>query len=190
MKILRTVFQDSEVRGKTGHTAPRLILVLDMEDQINISTRNIPNITHKIEYALPGIFPTADSRLMHSCGGEGTDTAEHSFREEINNGTDIPHLLEHVIMFLLSRRTYSSSAYCGQRSIDIEHGITSHYYLVFEYSSRFEAIIAVDIGYQLVTSWIEGRTVKIDPDTVIGELCKLIEPMVRPDMSALQALEA
>lgn len=174
MKIIRTVFQDSEVKDR-----PRqFILVLDMEDSANFSTASIPDLISKMETALPGIFPSEGSRLAHECGGIRSGKPIHPFRDEVKQGTDIPHLLEHIILYLLSRRTKSCSAFCGQRSIDISQGITTHYYLVLECPSKIEAIIASDIGFQLVKAWIEGRTVTIDPLTILQSISVRIKPML------------
>ncbi len=155
-----------------------MVLVLDMEDKLELTTSQIPNIERMMEYALPGIFPDDDSPLAHSCGGAGTEHEKHTFREEIEAGTNIPHLLEHVVLYLLSRRTNHCSAYCGQRSGDIEAGINTHFYLVTDYPSKVEAIVAADIGFQLVSAWLEGRAAKIEPEVVINGVCKMLSPML------------
>lgn len=133
-----------------------------MENQLGLATSDIPDVIRKMELALPGIFPTQDSPYIHSCGGNGTEVDEHSFREEIERGTDIPHMLEHVLLYLLSKGTGCCSAYCGQRSTDLERGINSHYYLVVDFSSKLEALVAVDLGFELVRSWIEGRPASLN----------------------------
>lgn len=179
LRIIRTVFQDVEPRGDHEETKPKCILVLDMENEMELSTSEIPDLVRKMEFALPGIFPDDDSPLVHSCGGLGTDVEKHSFREEIERGTTIPHLLEHVIIYLLSRRSNYCSAYCGQRSVDLDQGITTHYYLVMDYTSKLEAVVAVDLGFQLISAWVEGRAVAIDPAEVLDGLRQIIEPMVQ-----------
>lgn len=155
-----------------------MILVVDMERHIDMCTADISHLAEMMEYALPGIFPDEDSPVSHSCGGKGTDVEKHTFREEIERGTTIPHLLEHVVLHLLSRRTNHCSAYCGQRSTDFEQGIHTHYYLVMDYPSKVEAIVAADLGFQLVSSWIEGRAATIDPDVVMSGVCEMIRPMI------------
>lgn len=178
MKIIRTIFQDAKYGNNSSKEAPKFIIVLDMEDQSMLSTADIPNLPDKMEAALPGIFPNENSKFIHSCGGYGTGIEAHSFREELERGTDIPHLLEHVLLHLLSRRLNSCSGYCGQRSADIERGISTHYYLVMDYPSKIEAIVAVDLGFQLINAWIEGRTITIDPASLISGIREIIEPMV------------
>jgi hypothetical protein len=149
-----------------------------MEEQIEMSTSEIPTLPNMMEIALPGIFPDDDSPLLHSCGGEGTDVEKHTFREEIEQGTTIAHLMEHIVLYLLSRRTNHASAYCGQRSADLELGINTHYYLVMDYPSKVEAVVAADLAFQLVSSWVQGRAVTIDPDVVLEGVCQMIGPMV------------
>lgn len=148
-----------------------------MEDMANSSTSDIPNMIDKINTALPGLFPHDDSPLSHSCGGVGSGIELHTFLEEMQEGTSIPHLLEHVVMYLLSRSSDHCSAYCGQRSEDIEHGLTSHYYLVFDCVSHIEGIIAADLGFQLVSAWVDNRKVAINPEVVIEGICDRIRPM-------------
>ena len=179
-KIIRTVFQDHDP-AKPADGSHRLILVIDMEKRSHVSTSDIPCLTEKMEAALPGIFPAEDSPFAHVCGGADTAVSEHPFREEIARGTDIPHLLEHVLLHLLSRRMTACSAYCGQRSTDLERGITSHYYLVLDCPSKLEAVVAVDLGFKLVNSWLDGRTVTIDPASFVAAIRGLLEPMVRPN---------
>lgn len=177
MKIVRTVFQDIESLANPEDKSQRLILVIDMEDQYNVSTGQIPGLVQKISSAIPGIFPEDGSEIVHTCGGHGTGIEEHSFREEIERGTDIPHLLEHVIMYLLSKRTKHCSAYCGQRSSDIERGITTQYYLVVDCPTKLEALIAADAGFRMVSSWLNGNNVTIDPRLILENMRKVIEPM-------------
>lgn len=180
LKILRTTFQDMPSRDNRNEIRPKLMLVLDMEEQAELTSTDIPDLANKMEHALPGIFPDPNSRLVHACGGRGTEFEEHPFRDEVEAGTNIPHLYEHVLLHLLSRRSYACSAYCGQRSADINNGITSHYYLVLDYPSKLEAIVAVDIGFQLVSAWIEGRVVRLSSDQVLSGIRNKIEPMVCP----------
>lgn len=180
LKIIRTVFQDTESRLDPKERSPKCILVLDMEDHYELSTKDIPSLSDMLEQALPGIFPSEDSPIDHSCGGLGSGVEKHSFKEEIENGTNIPHLLEHVLIYLLSRRLRHCAAYCGQRSVDIEQGINTHYYLVMDYPSRLEAIIAIDLGFQLISSWVDGKTVTIDQTTVLEGIRQMIEPMLNP----------
>jgi len=178
VRIISMAFQDFQAQPKAAKKTPKFILVVDMEGQANLSTRDIPDIAEKIETALPDIFPKAGSAVDHSCGGNGTEIEQHSFREEVDRGMSIPHLLEHVLLHLLSRRSNRCTAYCGQRSADLERGITTHYWLVLDYPTKLEAIIAADLGFQLVSAWVEGRTVRIDPAVVLDGLRELIEPMV------------
>jgi len=178
LKIIRTIFQDFPSRLDADDKSPKFILVLDMEDQLELSTKDIPNLAQKLEIALPGIFPDESSPLSHSCGGKGTDVEKHTFREEIENGINIPHLMEHVMLHLLSRRCNHCSAYCGQRSVDLDQGIETHYYLVMDYPSKLEAIVAADLAFQIVSAWIEDRTVTIDPAVVLDGIRQMIEPMV------------
>lgn len=176
LKIIRTVFQDPHPSDSSA--APRFVLVVDMQDHAGVSTSDIPDLIDKMQQALPGIFPDDASPYVHSCGG-GAGSPEHPFRDEIERGTDIPHLLEHVLLHLLSRRHPACSAFCGQRSIDLEQGITTHHYLVMDYPSKLEAIVAADLGFELVRAWVEGRTVSIDSATVLDGIRALIEPMVQ-----------
>jgi hypothetical protein len=145
---------------------------------MELTTKDIPNLMEKIERALPGIFPDEFSPIVHFCGGHGTDIEQHAFHEEVERGTNIPHLFEHILLYLLSRRSNHCSAYCGQRSIDLEQGITTHYYLVLDYPSKIEAIVAVDLGFQMLSAWVNGVTVEIDPAAVIDGIRMMIEPMV------------
>ncbi len=152
-----------------------------MENRSHVSTTDIPFLVEKMEAALPNIFPAEDSPFAHVCGGADTGISEHSFREEIERGTDIPHLLEHVLLHLLSRRMSACCAYCGQRGTDLESGVTSHFYLVLDCPSQLEAVVAVELGFDLVRSWLDGRTVTIDSASFVAGICGLLEPMVRPD---------
>jgi hypothetical protein len=149
-----------------------------MEDQSGISTSDVPDIKEKLQVAFPGIFPDVDSLVDHSCGGHGSEREKHTFQEEIERGTNIPHLLEHVLIYLLSRRSNHCAAYCGQRSVDLDQGIDSHYYLVMDCPSKIEAIVAIDLGFQVVSALINGKTVTIDPVTVLDSIRRMIEPMV------------
>lgn len=170
MKIIRTVFHDHEPR--------RFTLVLDMEESAGLMTSGIPGLIEKMELALPGVFPEERDPLSHTCGGGGTGVPEHAFREELERGTDIPHLLEHVLLHLLSRRTCACSAFCGQRSSDLDRGITTHHYLIIDCPSQLEAVVAVEIAFGLVSAWVEGRTVTINPQAVLDGIERAIGPMV------------
>lgn len=176
LKIIRTVFQDSESASKPGQL--QFILIIDMENEIDLSTKDIEGLAVKMETALPGIFPDESSPFAHNCGGGKSGIDEHSFREEIDNGTSIAHLLEHVLLHLLSRRSYSCSAFCGQRSIDIERGINTHYYLVLDCPSKIEAIVAAELGLNLVLSWIKGESAMIDAVAVFAGIQDMIGPMI------------
>ena len=176
MKVVRTIFQDIESIGSRDKSQ-KIVLVIDMEEQFGLSTQSIPGIALKMRQAIPGIFPEDGSEVVHSCGGQGTGINEHSFQEEIETGTDIPHLLEHVIMYLLSKRSNQCSAYCGQRASDIERGISTHYYIVVDCQSKLEAMVAADIGYKLVSSWLSGTTVTLDPQLMLEDMRRVIEPM-------------
>lgn len=178
LKIIRTVFQDFDPEDRFGQSGRKFILVIDMETQAELSTTDIPNLPAKMETALPGVFPGSDSPLAHTCGGRGTEVEEHAFREEIARGTSIPHLLEHVLLHLLSRRSNSCAAYCGQRSIDLQRGITTQYYIVLDYPSKVEAVIAADLAFNLISAWVEGRTVTIDPAAILEGVQDILRPMV------------
>ena len=177
MKVIRTIFQDIESISAPTYKSQKLVLVVDMEEHFGLSTKSIAGLEKKMRLSLPGIFPMDGSDVVHSCGGQGTDAEEHSFYEEIESGTDIPHLLEHVIMYLLSRRTNHCSAYCGQRSSDIARGISTHYYIVVDCHSKLEAMIAADVGFRLISSWLTGDAVTIDPHLMLEDMRKVIEPM-------------
>lgn len=177
MKIIRTIFQNPD--SDSDQQPQQFILVVDMESEINLTTHDIPNIIGKMEKALPGIFPDDSSPLAHNCGGGKFGVDEHTFKEEIENGTSIPHLLEHVLLHLLSRRSYSCSAFCGQRSVDIERGIDTHYYLVIDCPSKIEAVVASEIGFYLIQSWIKGETAVIDPTAIFAGIHSMIDPMLK-----------
>lgn len=175
LKIIRIVFQDIQPKFDPTGQSPKCVLVLDMEDQLELSTNDVPCIAEKLEKALPGIFPNDDSPVDHSCGA---DAEKHTFREEMEHGTNIPHLLEHVLMYLLSRRSNHCAAYCGQRSVDLEQGIDTHYYLVMDCPSELEAVVAIDLGFQLVSALITGSEMTIDSVTVLDGIRRTIAPMV------------
>lgn len=177
MEIVRTVFQNAESRDGSG-VGPKLVIVLDMGREMGMNTADIPGLVQKMEMALPGIFPDEDSPYLHTCGGLSTGVEVHSFRDEIKRGTDIPHLLEHVLLHLLSRRTNHCSAYCGQRATDLERGIATHYYLVVDCPSRIEGIVAADLAYNFVTSWIGNNEPIIDPAAYLDGIRATLEPMV------------
>lgn len=168
MKIIRTVFQQDG----------RFVLVVDMEEQSGLSTLDIAGLEQKMTAALPGIFPGTSDPLTHFCGGQGTAIPEHTLREEVRRGTSIPHLLEHILLHLLSRRSLCCSAFCGQRSQDLASGLTTHYYLVLDCPSQIEAVVAVEIAFGLVSAWVEGRTVSVDPNALLRRIEGLIQPMV------------
>lgn len=178
LRLIRTVFQDPMTDEKTSIDIERFTVVIDMADHMLLSTADISDLAQKMDLALPGIFPTDCSPLSHNCGGGNSGIEEHTFREEIDIGTNIPHLLEHVLLHLLSRRSHQCSAYCGQRSIDIERGITTHYYLVLDCPSKIEAVVAVDIGFGLVNAWINGHQPTIDAGAVLSHINDIIKPMV------------
>lgn len=163
MKIARTVFQENPDLEGTHHFRPnskKVIVLLDLEDQAQITTDRIPNLPSLINQALPGIFPDPDDPLAHLCGGEDTSKEIHSFREEVVQGTTLAHLMEHILLFLLSKRTFHCAGYTGRRSMDIERGIRTHYYIVVEYPSRLEAIIAIDVAFDLIKAWADGTPLR------------------------------
>ncbi len=82
------------------------------------------------------------------------------------------------MLYLLSRRTNHCSAYCGQRSIDLESEIDTHHYIVMDYPSKLEAILAADSGFQLVMAWMEDRLVKIELIEVLDGIRQMMEPMI------------
>jgi hypothetical protein len=187
LKLVRTVFQDHDEHDSTGECIPKLVLLIDMEDHLEFSTVQMPNLAEKMNAALPGIFPDEDSPLAHNCGGKESGIAIHPFRDEVEKGTNIPHLLEHILLFLLSKRSKHCAGYCGQRSIDIEQGILTHYYIVMDYPSKVEAVVAVDLAMQLVTSWIEGKTVVVDRDVLITGLQDRLDPMFAVPMDPTES---
>lgn len=186
LKIIRTIFQDEHSQDESS---PKFVLVLDMQDEARLTTSHIQDLPAKMERALPGIFPDASSPYVHSCGGGTTGVPEHSFREEVERGTDLPHLMEHVLLHLLSRRMPACSAFCGQRSIDLENGITTHYYIVMDYPSKLGAVVAAELALELVSAWVEGRTVNIDATAVLTKVRGLLEPMLSVPAPVLSAVE-
>lgn len=179
LKIIRTIFQEPESTAN----GLQFILVLDMEEAAELSTRDIPNLIHKMETALPGIFPDENSKFVHNCGGHRSADDEHSFRDELEKGTSIPHLYEHILLHLLSRRSCACSAFCGQRSIDVERGIKTHYYLVLDCPSKVEAIVASELGFHLIQSWVEGSPAMIDPEAVFAGINEMLGPMLSLEAS-------
>lgn len=166
MKVLRTIFEhipnpDAETTGG------RMIIALDIPDESDLLTNGIPDLVEKLESALPGIFPEEDDVYAHRCGS-GED--QHDFREEIEKGTNMPHLLEHMILHLLGRSSGRCAGFSGQRSADIERGITSHYYVVVDYGDKVQAVVAADLALQLLCAWRDGRTVRLDPDRVLESI--------------------
>jgi hypothetical protein len=45
--------------------------------------------------------------------------------------------------------------------------------------SKIEAIVAIDLGFQVVSALINGDTVTIDPVMVLDSIRQMIEPMVK-----------
>lgn len=176
LKIVRTVFEDTSPEG--SKEPRRFVIVMDMDEQMELSTKDIPGLIGKMESALPEIFPDENSQFTHNCGGGQSEIEEHSFREEIEHGTNIPHLLEHILLHLLSRRVKSCSAFCGQKSTDIEKGILTRYYLVLDCPSKIEAVVAVELAFNMLKAWIEGQEVSIDADAVFAGIREMIDPML------------
>jgi len=177
LRIIRTILEDN-LSG--AECAPvKMILVLDMEAEMGRRTGSIRDLAAKLEAAFPGLLAAPTSDYVHLCG-DGITKEEHPFREEIKQGTSIPHLLEHIIIHLLGRANGACTGYSGQRSSDIEQGLTSRYYIVVDCADKLEALVAADLAIQLVYAWLDGRTVRIDPDRMLAGISERLEAMVRP----------
>lgn len=183
LKVVRTVFQENPDLEGTHHfreNSHKVIIVLDLENQDRITTDQIPSLAEKMERALPGIFPDESDAMTHLCGGKDSEHEIHSFREEIQTGTTLAHLMEHMLLFLLSKRSLHCAGYTGRRSIDIEQGIHTHYYMVVEYPSKLEAVIAIDLAFDLIQAWVEDRPANINPDHLIGMIQSHLQAMLAP----------
>jgi hypothetical protein len=56
-----------------------------------------------------------------------------------------------------------------------------------DYPSKVEAVVAVDLAMQLVTSWIEGKTVVVDRDVLITGLQDRLDPMFAVPMDPTES---
>lgn len=173
MEIIRVTFQKKDGQG-------RMALVLDLEEEAGLTTADIPHLADKMQIALPGIFPDESSQTIHSCGGGLTGIPKHSLREEIAGQTSIPHLLEHILLHLLSRGSCSCGGLCGQRSVDIEQGIATRWHIIVDCPSELEGVIAVGIGFELIYAWLQGKTVIHDPAAIFANIQDRIEQMLCP----------
>lgn len=181
MKIIRTLFQDNPELEGTHHFRPnshKVIVVLDLEHQDEVYTNQIPDLASKMERALPGIFPREGDLMTHLCGGQDTEHEIHSFRDEVEQGTTLAHLMEHILLFMLSKRSLHCAGYTGRRSIDIERGIHTHYYMVVEYPTKLEAIVAIELAFELIKSWVDGKSVQMNPQHLISSIQDQIEVML------------
>ncbi len=181
MHIINIIFQDapqSESIRNLRQGSKRAIVHLDMENDADISTSAIPGLAKKMEIALPGILEAPAEELQHICGLADTDA--HDFKEEITEGTSLCHLLEHIIIYMLGRRMGRCAGFSGQRSQDIEAGLKTHHYLVVEYANKLEAIVAIDLAFQMVNAWLHDKTVSLDRDTLITGVQKRLALMLPP----------
>lgn len=154
-----------------------MVIVLSLEGHESPWTDGIQGLARKIETALPGMFPESDDCYAHVCGTGGS---QHSFREEIEKGTTVVHLLEHVILHLLGRSSGRCSGFSGQRSVDLERGITDHHYIVTDYTDKIQALVAADLAFQLVSAWMAGREVRLDAETITKAVNNRLEAMLIP----------
>ncbi|HUV05319.1 MAG TPA: hypothetical protein VMX94_09455 [Armatimonadota bacterium] len=180
LKVLRTIFEEGSTQtrdGETNRRRGRMILVLKIENESELHTTGICRLAKKMEAALPGILPQTDDAYAHVCGAGST---RHGFREEIEKGTTVPHLIEHLILHMLGRSNSGCSGFSGQRSIDLARGIGDHYYVVTDYADKLQALVVADLAIQLVSAWMAGRTVKLEAgallDAIEGRLKAVLPP--------------
>jgi hypothetical protein len=186
LHIINIVFQDtpqSESIRNLQQGSKRAIIHLDMGNDANISTSAIPSLVKKMETALPGILEAPAEELQHICGLAATDA--HDFKEEIIEGTGLCHLLEHLIIYMLGRRMGRCAGFSGQRSQDIETGLKTHHYLVVEYANKLEAVVAIDLAFQMVNAWLHNKTIRLNRDTLITGVQKRLALMLPPYESNL-----
>jgi hypothetical protein len=179
LKILRTIFEDSGLQIRNIYhslAGQRMILLLDMEGSSSLRTGDIPDIIAKLETAFPGIFEETSKGYYHSCG---QDEHCHAFREEVERGTSIPHLLEHVILYLLGGWNGRCSGLSGQRSVDLEKGLTDHYYVVTEYNDKIEAVAASELAFCLVSAWMDGRMLRLEANGLADSVHKRLAGMLQ-----------
>jgi len=175
------IFEERNDQGSQSDRvehAGRMVLVLDLKGEEGLRTSEIPDLAAKLETALPGIFPQSDDMYAHMCG---TGEAQHAFREEIERGTTVVHLLEHVILHLLGRSNGRCGGFSGQRSVDQERGIKNHYYIVTDYTDKLQAVVAAELAFHLVSAWMSNRTVRLDADAIAKSVSYRIEGMLAPD---------
>jgi len=181
LRIVRTIFEEnteSEQGANSFKHNGRMILVLGFEDGESLQASRISNLAAKLETALPGIFPQPDNGFAHMCG---TGKSRHTFRQEIERGTTVVHLLEHVILHLLSRSDGRCRGFSGQRSGDLERGITNCHYVVTHYTDKIQALVAADLAFQMVAAWVAGRTVRLDADIIVKAVNDRLGAMLVPD---------
>jgi len=181
LHILSIVFQDdpqSESLRNLQRGSKRAIVHLDMEGDAGRSTSTISGLTQKMETALPGILEAPDGELQHLCGLAETDA--HDFKEELFEGTNLCHLLEHIIIYMLGRRMGRCAGFSGQRSQDIEAGLKTHHYLVVEYANKLEAVVAIDLAFQLVNAWLQDKTVNLNRELLISSVQRRLMSMLPP----------
>lgn len=181
MKIKSIIFQENPDLAGTHYfkdDSKQVIVVLDMEEQSVINTNQIDHLAAKIESVLPGIFIENPGDGEHLCGGRDTDRELHTFRQEIETGTNLAHLMEHLLLFLLSKRTLHCAGYSGRKSDDLQRGQNSLYYIVVEYPSKLEALVAIDYVFNLVKSWVFNQPLAITPDLYMETLQNRLHTML------------
>jgi hypothetical protein len=179
---LKTVFQASPEKDDSGVLCERVVLVLQIEDAAELHTAAICDLQDKMETAFPGIFTSDSDAFAHMCGiGEG----QHDFRAEIEEGTTVPHLLEHVILHIIGRSSGKCSGFTGQRSSDIERGITDLHYIVTDCPDRLQAVVATDLALHVVQAWLAGRTVRLDRRNMVDSLHDRLQNMLMPEDASL-----
>ncbi|MFP4001431.1 MAG: cyanophycin synthetase [Thermoplasmata archaeon] len=145
-----------------------IIMILDLEDLENRSSSEIPGFADSLRSTIPSLE-------AHKCDGG----YEGCFLEEVEDGTDLGHVVEHVSIELQSLAKMEVSF---GRTLDTEEdGV---YRIVYQYRVEEAGLQAGEYAVDLVERFAEGECP--DLDCMIDELKKISnENMLGPTTDSI-----
>lgn len=140
----------------------RLKLLVEMPVPERCTTAHLPHLPETLLRLLPGL-------AEHDCHN-GTD---RSFVEELAS-TEVPHLLEHVILELQSL-AQEHERLCGETEWNWRREPRGTFHVQVEYENEQLALACVRLAERLIHAAATEREHEIDLDFELGRLRRLAE---------------
>lgn len=136
------IIDEKVYRGKNIYSYKVCMrFTVDLEDMCDVETKDIKGFNERLLKALPGL-------KKHKCalGYEG------GFVERLNEGTYLPHVLEHSIIEMQNHLGFMNVKYGKARQVE-----GPIYYIVFQYEDENAGLLCGYTALECINNFIENR---------------------------------